>query len=71
MIGVIYSHLRFITKAIILNFFFLSEAASRGVVSWTCDPVLALGKRFDSHTSAAIPLVKGLSVHYLVFSDGT
>ena len=23
---------------------------SRGVVSWTCDPVLALGQTFDSHS---------------------
>ena len=47
---------------------------SRGVVSWTCDAVLALGQRFNFHTpgvySAAIPLGKGLTVYYLVFSDG-
>ena len=29
----------------------------QGVVSWTCDPVLALGQRFDSN-SAAIPCGK-------------
>ena len=37
-----------------------------GVVSWTCDPVLALGQRFDSHSHcahcAAILLGKGLTV---------
>ena len=27
-----------------------SDAVSLGVVSWTCDPVLALGQRFDSHS---------------------
>ena len=47
-------------RSVILDFFFLSlfcllrvdrsGAVSRGVVSWTCDPVLALGQRFDSHS---------------------
>ena len=48
--------------------------SSRGVVSWTCHPVLALGQRFDSHFdvySAVIALDKGLTVLYLVFSNGT
>ena len=27
----------------------LARLSIRGVVSWTCDPVLALGQRFDSH----------------------
>ena len=45
-----------------------------GVVSWTCDPVPALGQSSiptPSAHSAAIPLGKGFTVHYLVFSDGT
>ena len=33
---------------------------SRGVASWTCDPLLALWQRFDSH-SAASPMDNGLS----------
>ena len=50
-----------------------SGAVSRGEASWTCDLVLALGQRFASHSvySDAIPLGKGLTAHYLVFSDGT
>ena len=28
---------------------YMSGEVSQGVVSWTCDPVLALGQRFDSH----------------------
>ena len=42
--------------------------------SWTYDPVLVLG-RCSIHTpgahSAAIPLCKGITVHYLVFSSDT
>ena len=52
----------------------MSGAVIHGVVSWTCDPVLALGQGFDSHSgdcSAAIALGKGFTVHNLVFSDGT
>ena len=51
-----------------------SGAVSLGVVSWTCDPVLALGQRFDSHSRRFFycnPLSKGFAVHYLVFSDWT
>ena len=58
------------------KYIFDSCAVSRGVASWTCDPVLALGQRrgfipIPGVCSAAIPLGKGLFVHYVVFSDGT
>ena len=29
---------------------YMSGAVSRGVLSWTCDLVLALGQRFNSHS---------------------
>ena len=29
---------------------YLVRRSGLGVVSWTCDPVLALGQRFDSHS---------------------
>ena len=48
--------------------------SSLGVASCTCDPVFTLGQRLIPTPSvyfAAIPLGKGLSVHYLVFSDGS
>ena len=47
---------------------------SLGVVSLTCEPVLYRGRDLipsPSTYSAAIPLGKGLTVHYLYFSDGT
>ena len=58
------------------KFDFLNDRhGSLVVVNWTCDPVLALGQTGSNPTpgvsSAAIPLGKGLPVHYLVFSDGT
>ena len=55
-------------------FNFQSVKSGRGVVSCTCDPVLALGQRFDSHSRhffCCNPLSKGLTVQYLVFSDGS
>ena len=51
-----------------------SGAVSKWVVRWTCDPVPALGQRFDLTPCVnyvVIPLGKGFIVHYLVFSDGT
>ena len=54
------------------------EVEQAGVVdqglSWTCDPLLALRQRLDPTLdvySAAIPLGKGYTVHYLVFLNGT
>ena len=47
---------------------------SRCVMSWTCDPVLALGQRFYSLSRRIFycnALGKGFTVHYLVFSNGT
>ena len=39
-----------ITGATKENGYSVSGAVSQGVVSWTCDPVLALGQRFYSHS---------------------
>ena len=49
------------------------RCGSRGLVSWTCNPELALRQRFNLTPgvySAATRLVKGFTVLYLVFSDG-
>ena len=61
---------------IIVLFSVISKIRSSGlgVVSWTCSVVvqcLYWGRGSIPTHSAAIPLGKGFTVHYLVFSDGT
>ena len=36
----------------------LVRRSGRGLVSWTCDPLLALGQRFDSHCQCLIILLQ-------------
>ena len=43
-----------------------SGAVSPGIVSWTCEPVLALGLRFDSHSRRSFCC----NLLY-IFSDGS